>query len=63
MNLIKLKLILAKILNASFVFFKKNKPVVVKRINNIISINKNLSIRKKSVSYKIYGGYIFFLGN
>ena len=41
MNLIKLKLILVKISNASFVFFKKNKPIVIRSINNTFSITLN----------------------
>ena len=60
MNLIKLKLILVKILNDSFVFFKENKPVVVKRINNIISINKNLLSEKKLLAIKSMAVIFFF---
>ena len=60
MNLIKLKLILVKILNASFVFFKKNKPVVVKRINNILSINKNFLSEKNLLAIKIIVAIFFF---
>ena len=37
MNLIKLKLMLVKILNASFVFLKKNKPIVLRHLNNTFS--------------------------
>ena len=60
MNLIKLKLILVKILNASFVFFKKNKPVVVKRIDNILSINKNIPSEKKLLAIKSIAVIFFF---
>ena len=60
MNLIKLKLILVKILNDSFVFFKENKPVVVKRINNIISINKNLLSEKNLLAIKSMAVIFFF---
>ncbi len=52
MNLNKLKLTLAKIWNASLVFFKKNKPVVIKRINNILSSNKNLLSEKNLLAIK-----------
>ena len=60
MNLIKLKLILVKILNDSFVFFKANKPVVVKRINNIIPINKNLLSEKNLLAIKSMAVIFFF---
>ena len=60
MNLIKLKLILVKILNDSFVFFKENKPVVVKRINNIIPINKNLLSEKNLLAIKSMAVIFFF---
>ena len=60
MNLIKLKLILVKILNDSFVFFKENKPVVVKRINNIIPINKILLSEKNLLAIKSFTVIFFF---
>ena len=60
MNLIKLKLILVKILNALFVFFKKNKPVVEKRIDNILSINKNIPSEKKLIAIKSIAVIFFF---
>ena len=60
MNLIKLKLILVKILNALFVFFKKNKPVVEKRIDNILSINKNIPSEKKLLAIKSIAVIFFF---
>ena len=50
MNLIKSKLILAKSLNSSLNFLKKNKPVFVKQIKKISStlqINKKPLIEKK----------------
>ena len=62
MNLIKLKLTLAKILNDSFVFFKENKPVVVKRINKIILINKNLLSEKNLLAIKSMAAIFFFSG-
>ena len=58
MNLIKLKLILVKILNALFIFFKKNKPIVVKRINNTFSISL---IKAKLVLTNILNSSIIFL--
>ena len=57
MNLIKLKLILVKILNDSFVFFKENKPVVVKRINNTFSISL---IKAKLVLTNILNSSLIF---
>ena len=60
MNLIKLKLILVKILNALFVFFKKNKPVLVKQIDNILSINKNIPLEKKLLAIKSIAVIFFF---
>ena len=61
MNLIKLKLVLVKILNDSFVFFKENKLVVVKRINNIIPINKILLSEKNLLAIKSIAVIFFFL--
>jgi len=60
MNLIKLKLIIVKILNALFIFIKKNKPVVVNRINNILSENKNLLSEKNMLAIKSMAVIFFF---
>ncbi|MDC1100652.1 endolytic transglycosylase MltG [Methylophilaceae bacterium] len=60
MNLIKLKLIFIRILNISFIFFKKNKPVVVNRINNILSGNKNLLLEKNLLAIKSMVVIFFF---
>ena len=60
MNLIKLKLILVKILKASYVFIKKNKPVVVNRINNILSNNKNPLSEKNLLAIKSMAVIFFF---
>ena len=60
MNLNKLKLTLAKIWNASLVFFKKNKPVVVNRINNILSNNKKFLSEKNLLTIKSMAVIFFF---
>ena len=60
MNLIKLKLTLTKTLNILFVFFKKNKSLADKRINNILSINKNLTSQKKLLAIKLMAIIFFF---
>jgi UPF0755 protein len=60
MNLIKLKLIFTRFLNTSFIFFKKNKPVVVNRINNILSSNKTPLSEKNLLAIKSMAFIFFF---
>ena len=63
MNLIKSKLILAKSLNSTLNFLKKNKPVFVKQIKKISStlqINKKLLIEKKMFVIKSMAVIFFF---
>ena len=61
MNLIKLKLILVKILNASFVFFKKNKPIVLRHLNNTFS--SSLIKVKLVLTKTLNSSLIFFKKN
>ena len=63
MNLIDLKLKLAKISNTAFVFLKKNKPIFIDRIKKIkstILISKNSISEKKLLVTGILAA-IFFL--
>ena len=61
MNLIKLKLILVKILNASFVFLKKNKPIVLRLIKNTFS--SSLIKVKLLLTKTLNSSLIFFKKN